>query len=234
MHLLPPCCVAARILQREGVSGSREPDVHPQLLGLTKYHKNCVWTISTKLPIKLKISSSRNQSCGLEEETKLARSEIVWLNVFFTWRFELCKEIFFFFPKWVFGLKKKGGWIYSCMLLYWMCFLFNWRQTEVRKVVKCKLTLTLTKKKYHKNIILTYIPLGPAVIIVPRSSFERCAPVSNESRLHPSKLCQILQILFSARVRPSSSAARPVCLSMPPFPTSNPYIHLITCRSGVT
>lgn len=69
MHLLSPCYVAARILQWEGVSGSREPDVHPQLLGLTKYHKNCVWTISTKFPIKLRISSSWNQSCGVVEET---------------------------------------------------------------------------------------------------------------------------------------------------------------------
>lgn len=75
---------------------------------------------------------------------------------------------------------------------------------------------------------------GPNVIYVLKRNSDFPAPVLNKSNLNPFKLWQISQILISACVRPSSSAARPVCLSMSPFPTSNPYIHLITCSSGVT
>lgn len=41
--------------RRKEVSRREKPDVHPQLLDMEQQYKNCVWTINTRLPVKLRM-----------------------------------------------------------------------------------------------------------------------------------------------------------------------------------
>lgn len=47
---------ASVLWMRKEVSGKGEHDVHPQLLDLEQQYKNCVWTINTRLPVKLRMN----------------------------------------------------------------------------------------------------------------------------------------------------------------------------------